>query len=132
MKINGIEIDVSRLISKAELLDELACSGASDRSLSDTRNRYNGDFGIELIWRYPISDGVNAGTTIVAVKEGFLSLPYNEMETSDYELFDLERANLLDEDELVNFIDEWKKFSDDLLSSLNDMLKIQQPKRKGI
>lgn len=118
MEINGIEIDVSKLISKAELLKELECGGASDRALADIRGRYSEEFGNELIWRYPISDGVNAGTTIIAVKEGFLSLAYNEMDTIEYEIFDLERTNLLDENELKQFIGNWKKFSDDLLNAL--------------
>ena len=122
MKINGIEIDSSGLISKDEVLNELADGSASDRDLSDVRGRYFEEFGNELIWRYPISDGVNAGTTIIAVKEGFLSLPYNEMAETEYELFDLERANLLDENELKQFIDDWKSFSDDLMGALGDML----------
>ena len=124
MKINGIKIDISKLISKDELLKELADGSASDSDLSDIRGRYFEEFGNELIWRYPISDGVNAGTVIVAVKEGFLSLPYNEMESLEYEIFELERANLLDENELKQFISEWKIFSDDLLSALGDMLGI--------
>jgi hypothetical protein len=124
MIINGIEIDVSKLISKAKLLEELACSGSSDRGLADLRNRYDKEFGNELMWRYPISDGVNAGASIVVVKEGFLSLPFNNMETTEYEIFDLERATLLHEDELKYFISEWESFSNDLLSALGDMLNI--------
>jgi hypothetical protein len=96
----------------------------SDRGLSGIRDRYSEEFGNELIWRYPISDGVNAGTIIVTVKEGFLSLPYNEMDSSEYELFELERSNLLDENELKQFISEWKIFSDDLSGALGDMLNI--------
>ena len=123
MKINGTEIDVSKLLSKDELLAELKYY-ASDRGLSYIREKYNETFGNELTWCYPISDGVNAGTTIAAVKEGFLSLPYNEMEATEYELFDLERANLLDENELEQFIDNWKNYSDNLLNSLGDMLNM--------
>ena len=93
MKINGIKIDISKLISKDELLKELADGSASDSDLSDIRGRYSEEFGNELIWRYPISDGVNAGT-------------------------------VLDENELKQFISEWKIFSDDLLSALGDMLGI--------
>jgi len=129
MKIDGIEIDVSKLISKDELLEELASGGASDRSLADIRGRYFEEFGNELIWRYPISDGVNAGTTIVAVKEGFLSMPYNEMATVDYELFDLERINLLDETELEQFIYNCKTFFADLLGALGDMWNIVHNKK---
>ena len=126
MNINGIEIDVSKLISKDELLKELKSGGASDRALSDIRNRYFELFDNELIWRYPISDSEHAGVTIVVVKEGFLCLPYYDMDKTDYELFELEHAYLLDEHSLENFIDDWKSFSDDLLGALNDMLRIIQ------
>ena len=127
MKINGIEIDFSKLLSKDELLEEIKYY-ASDRGLSQIREKYNEEFGNELIWNYPISDGVNAGTTIVAVKEGFLSLPYNEMDETEYELFNLKIANLLDENELTQFIDNWKRYSEDLLNALGDMLNIVRNK----
>lgn len=121
MIISGIEIDAAKLVSKDELLKELTCGGASDRALSDIRGRYYKTFGIELIWRYPISDGTFAGVTIVAVKEGFLQLPYDNMEKTEYELFELDKASLIDEDELERFIDDWKMFSDDLIAALGDM-----------
>ena len=100
MRISGKEIDVAKLVSKDKLLEELQSGGASDRALADVRGRYNEMFGNELIWRYPISDGVFAGVTIVAVKEGFLQLPYDNMEKTEYELFELDKASLLGEDEL--------------------------------
>ena len=61
------------------------------------------------------------GVTIVAVKEGFLQLPYDNMEKTEYELFELDKASLLGEDELEQFIHDWKMFSDDLLTALCDM-----------
>jgi len=124
MEINGIRIDVSKLLSKDELLEELKNGGASDRALADIRNRYYEEFGNELIWRYPISDDEHAGVSIVVVKEGFLSLPYYEMDKSEYELFELDHAALFDSDTLQYLIDGWKAFSDDLSSALNDMLNI--------
>jgi len=126
MNINGIKVDVSKLVSKDELLGDLKCSGASDRSLSEIRNRYSQDFGNELIWQYPICDGVNLGITIIAVKEGFIALPFNNTDSTEYELFDLERAYLLSEDELQSLISEWKKYSEDLLGALGDMLQFVQ------
>lgn len=124
MKINGIEFDISKLISQKDLLDHLGCSGSNDHSLDEIRSRYNETFNNELVWIYPISDGVNVGATIVAVKEGFISLPYNTITESDYELFDLERAELLDEDAIRNLIDEWEVFSGKLTAVLDDMLNI--------
>ena len=123
MKINGIEIDVSKLISKDELLKELADGSTSDRDLADIRGRYFNEFENDLIWHYLISDGKHSGITIVVVKEGFLGLPYYDIQGTDYEIFELENAYLLDEDGLQRFIDEWKSFSDDLSGALSDMHK---------
>jgi len=128
MKINGIEIDVSKLISKNDLLEKLKLYGACDRVLADIREFYDKEFGNELIWRYPICDGVHAGVTIVVVKEGFLSLPYDDIDREDYEIFELEHASLLDEATCKCFIDNWKSFSDDLLGALGDMLSIVKNK----
>jgi len=127
MKIKGIEIDDSKLISKDELLEELEYT-ASDCGLVDIRNRYLEEFGNELIWRYPISDDEHEGVTIVTVKEGFLALPYYNIEKTEYEIFELEHVYLLDKDALRYFIDNWKSFSDDLSGALGDMLNVVSKK----
>jgi hypothetical protein len=124
MRISSVDIDVEKLVSKDTLLEELRSGESCDRDLADIRSRYYSTFGNELIWRYPISDGYHAGVTIVTVKEGFLSLPYHEMTETDYEIFELDKAAMFDEDALMCFIDDWKSFSDDLLGALGDMLKI--------
>jgi len=124
MKLAGIEVDTSKLISKQELLDYLTENGATDRSLATIRERYHEDFKNELMWRYPISDGKHMGTFIVTIKEGFISLPFDEADKEDYEQLILEESSMFDEDALTYFIDDWVLFSDDLLSAMNDMLKI--------
>jgi len=128
MKINGIEIDVSKLFSKDELLQELKENGESDSALVPVRNRYYEEFGNELIWYYPLSDGDFSGCVIVVVKEGFLRLPYDYMEKFEHEIFELESAMLLDEDHLESFIDNWKIYSDNLLGALGDMVNIVKAK----
>ena len=122
MKITGIEINVSKLFSQNELLKELKENGESDRALVPVRNRYFKEFGNELIWYYPLSDGDFSGCAIVVVKEGFLRLPYDYMDKEEREIFELESAELLDEDHLESFIDNWKIYSDNLLGALCDML----------
>jgi len=121
MIINSKNIDESKLWPAATLLDHLRTNGASDRILADVRRAYEEAFGVDLTWRYPLSDGVHAGTTIVAVREGFLCLPYDRMDASDYELFDLDSAYLMDGGVPGVFIMERVAFSNDLLSSLCDM-----------
>ncbi len=124
MKINGTEIDASKLITKEELLAHLRENGESDRALADIRERYQNEFGNELIWRYPISDGKHMGTFIVTVQEGFISLPYDAADREDYELLELDDAAMFDADDMQVFIDDWQSFSDDLMSAMTDMLRI--------
>ncbi len=124
MRINGTEIDASKLITKDELLAHLRENGESDRALAGVRERYQNEFGNELIWRYPISDGKHMGTFIVTVREGFISLPYDAIDREDYELLELDYAAMFDADAMRVFIDDWQSFSDDLISAMTDMLRI--------
>ena len=124
MKITDIEIDVSKLLSKDELLKELKEKGESDSALVAICDRYYEEFGSELIWHYPLCDGDFAGFTIVVVKEGFLKLPYDYMDKEEREIFELESATLAEELHLENLIDNWKSYSDNLLKALGDMVNI--------
>jgi len=126
MLLNGANIDISKLYTLDSLIGHLKENGGSDRALSSIREYYFETFGNELIWRYPLSNGVHAGTVIIAVKEGFASLPYDIMDKDEYEIFELEYVTLFNEDALQSFISDWKNFSDDLLSVLNEMLLMVQ------
>ena len=131
MKINGIEIDETKLISKQDLIDFLNKTDASDHALMKIREQYQDLFGNELIWRYPISDGAHTGVIIAVVKEGFISLPYDSIDEKGYELFRMNDIAMFDEDSLEIFIDDWKMFSDDLLAALSDMKTIVQANQNG-
>ena len=126
MLLNGTNIDKAKLYTLGALIEHLKENGESDSALSSVREYYFEAFGNELIWRYPISDGMHAGAVIVPVKEGFASLPYHIIDRDEYEIFELEHIKLFDEDALQHFIDDWKMFSDDLLTVLNEMLLISQ------
>ena len=126
MKIGGIEFDPEDLMSKDELIAYIRENGESDRALADIRNQQQEDYGNELIWRYPISEGIHLGTFIVAVKEGFVSLPFNIVDAEDYELLELNDAAYLDEDVMQMFIDDWRSFSHDLTTV---MIAIQRALR---
>jgi len=128
MQLRGIEVDKSKLYTKEALISHLNENGGSDRALSSVRTFYHETFGNELMWRYPISDGLHAGALIVTVQEGFVSLPYNIMNEDEYEIYELDRVCLFNEEALQHFITDWVSFSDDLLGALNDMLKITQGK----
>lgn len=124
MKIGGVQIDQHQLLSKSELLEFLRENGEDDRALAGIRARYYNDFGNELIWRYPISDGKFLGTFIAVVKEGFISLPYDSVDREDGEFLELDDAVMFTADDMQFFLDDWRSFSDDLLFAMTDMLHI--------
>lgn len=123
MVIDGIQIDMDKLISTDELMECLKEHGETDCALSYIRDRYQNQFDNELIWRYPISDGWHMGTYIVCTKEGFISIPYDEISKDEYEILLLDDAVMLDEDVLKCFIDQWKVYSDILLGAMTDILR---------
>ncbi len=84
-----------KLLPKDELIAYLDKWGANDRALSDIREQYTELLGDDPFWRYPISECEHAGGIIVPVKEGFLWLPYNEMDEDDYEIYLTKDAHLL-------------------------------------
>lgn len=131
MKINKIEFDSSKLLSKQEVIDYLTRNGENDRELGDLLIRHEAEFGNTLLWRYPISDSKHAGGAILVVKEGFLWLPYDCVEEHDYEIYKLDEAKMFDSESLEFFIDDWKSFSDDLLGAMNDMLSIIRKETGG-
>jgi len=114
----GKNINRKKLLSKQELLQYLEENGRNDRVLADIRERYFFDFGNELIWRYPISDQLHMGTFIVLVKEGFLSLPFDLIDDRDYEILELQDIAMFDLESIQYFIDDWQRFSDDLMEAM--------------
>jgi len=130
MKLLGMTINESKLLSKEELLDFLKKNGESDKALAEIREQYFIDFGNELIWRYPISDGLHMGTFIAVVKEGFISLPYDIIDVVDYEILELQHAAMFKAEDFQSFIDEWTSFSNDLLSAMRDMFKTLSEQEK--
>lgn len=124
MTINGIPFDPEDLMSKDELLNFLKENGEDDRALAKIRNDQYEKYGTELMWCYPLSDGAHLGTFIVPVKEGFISLPFDVVDAEDYELLELDAAAMFDAEAMQSFIDDWQSFSDDLLSTMKDMLRI--------
>ena len=88
----------------------------------------------ELCWQYPISDGQHLGTYIVLVKEGVLSLPYDDADKSDGEIFCLDDICMFDAKDMETFITDWQSFSQDLqtaMESLWVMLKEKEVSNHG-
>ena len=124
MTINGIQFETKDLMSKDELIAFLRENGESDRDLATIRELHFEKFENDLMWRYPITDGVHLGLFIVPVKEGFISLPFSTVDNDAYELLEIEDAVMLDEDSIQYLIDSWRTFSDDLSDAMTDMLRI--------
>jgi len=124
MTINGVLIDRDKLLTKDELLDYLRENDGDDKALSQIREDYYEKFDNDLIWRYPISDGLHLGACIVVVREGFLNLPYDDVDDHYGELYELDDAKLHDGDSLQIFLDDFKLFADDLISALTGMIAI--------
>lgn len=56
------------------------------------------------------------------MKEGVLSLPYDDADKVDYELLCLDDARLCDKESLSVFIDDWESFERDLRTAMYNML----------
>ncbi len=112
----------STLKSKEELLSYLEDNGATHASLMDFCEPYLEQYENELCWPYPISDGKHHGTFLVLVREGILSLPYDEMDKEDYELFCPEDARLFQySEDMQVFMDDWNYFNMDLKQAMHAM-----------
>ena len=127
VQINGITIDKEKLWTKNKVLTLLELK-PNYSSLFQIIKEYNEKFGNEFIWQYSVAFGMYAGIFIVPVQDGFLSIPYNEIEAKQGEVLILDKVKLLDIVSLQLLIEDFKRHSDDLLGALNDMKKIaEQP-----
>ena len=119
LDIGHRRISLDRLKSKEELINWLVENGATHAELMDFCEDYRNKYQNELCWQYPISDGKHLGTYLVLVKEGILSLPYDEAVKEDYELFTLEDACMFSKSsDMSDFISEWDSFSNDLRKTM--------------
>lgn len=119
LDIGRRRISFDQLKSKDELMNWLVENGATHAELMDFCEDYRNEYQNELCWQYPISDGKHLGTYLVLVKEGILSLPYDEAVKEDYEVFTLEDACMFSKSsEMGDFISDWDSFSNDLRNTM--------------
>lgn len=117
----GAYIPVSRLITQRELLDYLDCHGNTYSDLMNFCDRYLEDFHNSLCWCYPISDGNHMGTYLVPVREGVLSLPYDQIDPEDFEILCLEDAGLCSGKALSYYLTDWHTYSENLCRALHSL-----------
>lgn len=122
VEINGRMLHLSGLKSQTELMEYLLKNGATHSNLMDFCEEYREQYQNELCWPYPISDGKHLGTFLILVKEGVLSLPYDDADKEEYELFCTEDARLFrTAEEMEVFIQDWHSFDNDLRQAMSAM-----------
>lgn len=122
VNIGDLALNLEELKSRLELLDYLGENGPTHSALMDFCEGYREKYGNELCWPYPISDGKHLGTFFVLVREGILSLPYDDADKVDYELFCVDDAVLCDDyADMEIFMDDWQLFHNDLMQAMTAM-----------
>jgi len=111
-------LDLLKCLSKTEVLNFLAENGEYESSIAMLSEQYARQFGIDPIWRYPLSDGWHSGAFIVPVREGFMYLPYDEVDSDYFEIVLPEAATMLDSGCCERFMRELKEYADTLLEVL--------------
>lgn len=123
-KYMNMEIDPSDLPTREALFDRIRRSGGTDRALAEIREEQMETYQNELIWRYPISEGMAAGGFITPVCEGILWIPYDETEREEGEILLLEDARLVSADDCNAFEEDFRYYADGLCSMLREAAAI--------
>lgn len=122
INICGTKLNMEELKSRQELMDCFSENGPTHSALMDFCEEYREKYGNELCWSYPISDGKHLGTFLVLVREGILSLPYDDADKVDYELFCIDDAVLFEDyADMEIFMDDWNTFHLDLFQAMTAM-----------
>lgn len=121
IKIGNMKLNMEDLRSRQELLDYFQENGPTHTALMDFCEEYMERYNNELCWLYPISDGKHLGTFLVLVREGILSLPYDDADKVDYELFCLDDITMFDAEAMEAFLQDWDAFDQDLRQAMLDV-----------
>ena len=127
--IEGKLISMDALLPMDELVEQLFDAGGSEADLSDVCDRYVKQYGNQLYWSYPISNGEYNGVYFVLVQEGVLCLPYDVINRYEYEVFERDGVRLLSAEEMGYFISDWKQASQELeevMDSFMNYLKARE------
>lgn len=117
----GKQIERNKLFSQTFIIALLEDEGANFTTLANVRNWYIKQFGNELSLSYPFSQGMDNGILILPVQEGFLRLPFDEVDEFTFEQFDLHSAGLLTAAEVEVMEKELNTYVENLLGVLADM-----------
>lgn len=121
IRINGTLIHMEDLKSQTQLLQFFESSAPTHGELMDFCEDYMVKYRNPLYWIYPISDGVHMGEMLVLVKEGILSIPYDNVINGE-EHFDLDQIRQFTTiEEIRDFLSDWVSFSNDLTHAMQSM-----------
>lgn len=118
---NNARYNSAALLSQHELISMLEEWGAHDRAMSHVRDYYEEKLERDPIWRYPISLDTCNGGFIVPVKEGYLFIPYDEMDAEDYEILMLDKVSLMDAESCDFMIGQLQWYADALSAELREV-----------
>ena len=129
--IEGKIISMDALLPMDELVEQLFDAGGSEADLSDVCDRYVKQFGNQLFWSYPISNGEYNGVCFVLVREGILCLPYDVIDREEYEFFERDGVRLLSAEEMGYFISEWKRASRELEEVMDSFMNYLKERERN-
>ena len=116
--IDSSAIRINQLWTADELVDRLFQAGGNYGALTGLCDRYQEQFGNELFWHYPMSDGKYTGVYFVLVQEGIAAISYDEVTAQDHEIFVRDSVKICSADDLNWFILAWKKNEAHLMGAL--------------
>lgn len=122
------QLDRVKLMSRDEVLAFLTENGEHEPSLAKIADQYETQLGFDPIWRYPLSDDMHEGAFIVPVKEGFMWLPYDEIDTEYYEILLPDEASMLDAECCDYFKKSLRDYTDQLCKVFSIILQSETQK----
>lgn len=117
------QVDRTLLKSKDEVVEYLKENGEHEPSLAEIGHQYESTFGIDLIWKYPLTDNIHEGAFIVPVQEGFMWLPYDEIDREYYEILLPDEATMLDTESCAYFMESLRHYTNDLCKVFSIILQ---------
>ena len=118
------QIDKAKLMTKDGVIDYLKTHGEDYSSLSEIRTRYEETLGFDPVWNYQHCSDCFPGFFIVPVQEGFLSVPYDSVNSDDFELLVADSAELLSADDLQALLELYRSYVEALMGAMEEMIAI--------
>jgi len=124
MMFMGHQIEKSKLMTKDQVVDYLKTHGEHYSSLSDIRTRYEEELGLDPVWNYQHCSDCFPGFFIVPVQEGFLSVPYDSVDSDDFEIIVADNIALLSAENLQYLLEEYRIYAEALMNAMAEMIAI--------